>query len=221
MKYKLICFDVDGTLIDNVASAWQVFHDHFRTDPEVRKKAMELFYSKRMVYEDWARHDVDLWKRAGKTKGDFLEAMRGSGMALMPGALEALRSLKAHYPLAIISGSLSIVLEWLLPEYENIFSYIHISRLNFHKDGSIESIDPTCYDGEGKALALRMLARSIGCDLKECVFIGDNQNDLHVAQEAGLSIAFNAKSEELRRISKIQIDKKDMTAILPFILRQE
>ena len=37
MKYKLVCFDVDGTLIDNITFSWQLFHDYFKTNMGFRK----------------------------------------------------------------------------------------------------------------------------------------------------------------------------------------
>ena len=44
-KYKLVCFDVDGTLVDNITFSWQLFHDYFQTDRHKRedaKNALEL-----------------------------------------------------------------------------------------------------------------------------------------------------------------------------------
>jgi phosphoserine phosphatase len=38
MKYKLVCFDVDGTLVDNIIYSWQLFHDYFKTDQTKRDR---------------------------------------------------------------------------------------------------------------------------------------------------------------------------------------
>ena len=42
-KYKLVCFDVDGTLIDNVKFSWQIFHDYFKIDKQRREQARNPF----------------------------------------------------------------------------------------------------------------------------------------------------------------------------------
>mgnify|MGYP001250179250 CR=1 FL=1 len=59
-KYKLVCFDVDGTLIDNVKFSWQVFHDYFEIDEDGRDKAKNKFFNKEITYLEWAEHDINL-----------------------------------------------------------------------------------------------------------------------------------------------------------------
>ena len=70
---------------------------------------------------------------------------------------------------------------------------------------------------EHKATALREIAEKHNIKLSECVFIGDHHNDVIVAKVAGLSIAFNCKSEDLRKAANICIEKKDLREILKFI----
>ena len=52
---------------------------------------------------------------------------------------------------------------------------------------------PTAY--EGKVDFMRLIMKEHGVRVDECVFIGDAQNDVWMAKEAGLSIAFNAHSD--------------------------
>ena len=47
-KYKLVCFDVDGTLVDNVEFSWELLHDHFNIDKAKRKQAMEKYFKGEM-----------------------------------------------------------------------------------------------------------------------------------------------------------------------------
>ena len=44
-----------------------------------------------------------------------------------------------------------------------------------------------------------------------------DQMNIEIAKEAGLSVAFNANSQELKKISDIVIEKKDLREILQFI----
>jgi phosphoserine phosphatase len=221
MAYDLICFDVDGTLIQNTSSSWQIFHSYFKVDEGIRKKAMDSYFSKEITYEQWALHDIELWKKAGKKRQDFWDAMKHAQISLMPGTKETLKILKENgKKLAIISGSINILLEYLLPDYEQIFDDIFFSYLLFNDEGEIHGIQATEYDMEGKALALKKIAEREGIPLERCAFIGDNHNDREIAKEAGLSIAFDAKDEELRKVSDIIIDDKDLTGIVPHILVQ-
>jgi phosphoserine phosphatase len=134
----------------------------------------------------------------------------------MPGAMETLKSLQLKgHKLAIISGSLDIVVTHLFPE--DLFDYILINKIFFDEKGQILNGTHTPYDIEKKADGLKYICEKEGISTEKAVFIGDNENDLWIAKEAGLSIAFNCKSKKLSEISNIEIKQKDMTQILPHI----
>lgn len=216
-RYKLVCFDVDGTLIDNVTFSWQIFHDYFQTDKHRREDAKRKFFNGQITYKEWAEHDINLWRERNAKKQDFFKAI--GHLRLMNGTIDTLTSLKKRgMKLAVISGSLNIMLEKFIPNYEEIFDDVFLSRIFFDEDGNITQIDATEYDMDGKALALRKIAEREGISLKECVFVGDYLNDLKIIQEAGLGIAFNCEYAELRKAANVVIDKKDLREILKHIL---
>ena len=216
-KYRLVCFDLDGTLIDNLKFSWQVFHDYFQTDKHRREDARNAFLNGKITYRQWAEHDINLWKECSAKKQGFFRAMKG--LRLMEGAIDTLNELKKRkIKLAIISGSLNIILEKFIPNYEEYFDDVYLSRIYFDKEGSISEIEATEYDMEGKALALRRIAEKEKIRLEECVFVGDYLNDLKVMEEAGLGIAFNCDHEELKQVANIVIEKKDLREILRHIL---
>ena len=216
-KYKLVCFDVDGTLIDNVTFSWQVFHDYFQTDRHRRDDAKNKFFSGEITYLQWAEHDIGLWKEKNAKKKDFFKAT--DNLRLMNGAMETLVELKKNgVKLAIISGSLNVILERFIPNYGEFFNDVFLSRIYFDEDGSISKVEATEFDMDAKALALKKIAEREGISLKECVFVGDYLNDKKIIQEAGLGIAFNCRHDELRKTADICIDKKDLREILKYIL---
>ena len=216
-KYKLVCFDVDGTLIDNVTFSWQVFHDYFQTDKHRREDAKKKFFSGEITYLQWAEHDIGLWKEKNAKKKDFFKAI--DNLRLMNGAMETLVELKKNgVKLAIISGSLNVILERFIPNYGEFFNDVFLSRIYFDEEGSISKVEATEFDMDAKALALKKIAEREGISLKECVFVGDYLNDKKIIQEAGLGIAFNCRHDELRKTADICIDKKDLREILKYIL---
>ncbi len=218
MNYKLVCFDVDGTLIDNLEYSWQVFHDYFRVNNERREKAKEDYYSGKISYLDWANHDINMWLELDKTRNDFISAIEGANLKLMEGASETLAELKKRgIKLAIISGSISIIIEHFIPNYKELFDDIYLSWIDFDNQGKIKRIKATAYDMEHKATALKKIAEKENFSLDECVFVGDHHNDVEISKVAGLSIAFNCKDERLRKTADIIIKKKDLREILQFI----
>ena len=216
-KYKLVCFDVDGTLIDNVKFSWKIFHEYFQVDQKRRENAKNDFLNGKISYLQWANHDIGLWKEKNAKKEDFLKAIEP--LKLMEGAMETLQELKKNnLKLAVISGSLNIVLEKFIPNYNEIFDDVFLSRIYFDENGNIVKVEATEFDMEKKAEALKQIAEREKISLKECVFVGDYLNDRKVIQEAGLGIAFNCEKEELKKLADIVIEKKDLREVLKYIL---
>ena len=216
MKYKLVCFDLDGTIIDDIIFIWQTLNEGLGVSKEVRQFGIDSFKSGKFSYSEWAHYDIEEWKKAGTTKEKILELLKP--LKLVKGAKETLVGLKKEgYKLALISGSIDIALDILLPDYDEIFDDVFINKLKFNDDGSIDAIEPTAHDFEHKATALKDIAKREGLDLKECVFVGDHENDVHVAEEAGFSIAFNCKSDMLAQISDVVIEKKDLREIIKYL----
>jgi len=215
-KYKLIAFDIDGTIIDNIASIWMKIHTHLEVDADKIKHHRKQFFDKKISYIDWVRLDVKLWKSLGKKKKDIMSAFHD--IKLMKNTKPVLLELKKRgYILVVISGSFNFAIEKVLPDYKKIFGKILINKLYFDKKGNISRLVPTMYDMEHKLTGLKKICKSYGIKLNETIFIGDNYNDVFIAEKAGLSIAFCPSSKELEKISSAVVKKKDVKEILKYI----
>jgi|TARA_B100001971_G_C18239404_1_gene569679 phosphoserine phosphatase len=217
-KYKLVCFDIDGTLIDDVVYSWELFHDYFKTDMEKRAKARDRFFKGEISYAEWALYDINLWKEKGANKQRLTDAIKG--LKLMNGALEAIGELrKKGLKLAVISGSINIIPETIIPGFNELFDHIYLNKMIFDKKGNIADIEITEFDIDGKADALKIIAEKENVKLDECVFIGDHLNDLKIIQEAGLGIAFDPKDDKLREVADVVIEKKDLKEVLKYVFQ--
>lgn len=214
LNHPLVCFDLDGTLVDETIFIWSTLHEHFATDSARRNKAREDFFAGRIPYEQWFRTDLELLDEVGTTRESMVKLF--STLPRMPGALEVLQELRGRgHMVAIVSGSVDLVVETLFPSES--FDALLINRLEFSDDGRLIGGTPTPYDLDRKADGLIELARRYGLSMEQTAFIGDNSNDTAIARAAGLSIAFNCKSEELAQTADVVITEHDLRAILRYI----
>ena len=214
LQYPLICFDLDGTLVDDTVYIWETLHESFATDPEARARAHRDYFDGRITYPEWFSHDLKLLSAAGATLSrirSLLDSLRP-----MEGAVEVMQELRRRgHTLAIISGSLDIVVDHLFDT--SWFRHVLVNRIFFDENGLISGGIPTPYDLKGKAEGLRYLAKLESLAPEQTVFIGDNSNDVWIARAAGLSIAFNCKSDELRQVSSVEVTKQDIHQLLRLI----
>jgi len=214
LRYPLVCFDLDGTLVDDTIYIWKTLHEHFATDAAARKKAHDDYFAGGISYREWFDCDLDLLGAAGATRDGILEVL--GALRTMPGARETLRTLRERgHRLAVISGSLDIVVDHLFVDFA--FDHVLINEIRFDGEGRIAGGTPTPYDLAGKAEGLRELCRREGISTSQAAFAGDNVNDLWIAREAGLSIAFNCKSDELREVCDVEVREKDLRGVLGLI----
>jgi len=213
MKYKLIAFDLDGTLVEGVEFSWKYIHDYLGTDIKIRNKAKDDFFKGKINYHEWAKHDVAIWKKMKATKADIVKAV--SNLKVMQGGNEVLIILREQgMIIGIVSGSIDIFIEELFPNFK--FDFLYINKLIF-KNNFVDDIIPTKYDFDHKKDALINEVGNRGIDIKETIFIGDHDNDVGIAKTAGLSISFNSKSEELDKVCDQKIENKDLREILKFL----
>ncbi len=214
LAYPLVCFDLDGTLVDDTVFIWQTLHDQLATDKAARHEAHRQYFAKQITYKQWFERDLELFVRAGATEGHIRAILKT--LRPMPGAHQLLNELKQRgHILAVVSGSLDIVVDELFGDFE--FDHLLINRIHFDEKGRITGGTHTPYDFEGKARGIKMLAQKEDLPLSATAFIGDNDNDRWAAEAAGLSIAFNCKSDALRQTCDVEVSSKDLIALLPIL----
>jgi phosphoserine phosphatase len=217
---RLVCFDVDGTLVDGLAFIWELLHDHYGTSEQARKWAYNAYFAGEITYEEWCDHDLGLLRAKGASRSGMDEAMQS--MSLMPGARETLQALvDAGKKLAVVSGSLDLALGHVLPEYKDWFDDVFINRFLFDDQGILTGIVPTPFDIDHKATAVRRLAERERIPIGSIGFVGDNFNDVEAARAAGFAVAFNCRSEELAAVVDVVVPGKDLRDVLPHLLRRE
>lgn len=214
---KLIFFDLDGTLLDGLEYSWQLLWDHFGIEKELVRKPIKQFHDHQITYQEWVDYDIELLKQKRATRADIATAFRN--VSIMKGATEALTELKRYnYALFIVSGGINVLVEETLKKYVDLFDNIFINVLQFDDKGYLVGGLSTPYDQGHKATCVKNTAAKYNLGTAECVFIGDNSNDVQAALLAGVSIAFNSKSDELVEAATHQVKGNDLRKILPLLI---
>ena len=127
----LIAFDVDGTLVTHSRGnvIWQVLMERFGCDLGVARGRYAAYLAGRISYADWVDLDIGQWAELGATRSAIVAAIEEE-LLLSRGAREVVYELaRRGYHLAVISGTIDIVLDVLFPDHPhgNIFK-IYLSR---------------------------------------------------------------------------------------------
>jgi len=216
-RFDLVAFDVDGTLVEHRQgkTVWEVLNERFTGSDDQNRERFERYRAGRLSYAEWVTLDVTSWRDAGATREQMVAAL--GPLRLVHGARETLAALKGRgVRLAIISGTLDLLLDTLFPDHP--FDEVYTNRIWFDEEGAIAGWLATPFDMEGKGIALRAIAMREEVPLSRCAFVGDHANDLSAARVAGFTVAFNAKSPELEALAGAVVRSESLEDILPHVL---
>lgn len=209
----LVCFDVDGTLVRHPRDKiiWEVLNQRFMGTDAINVERYRMYVEGAITYAQWVELDVQGWIDAGANRDQVLAAV--SEFQPCDGIRETAHELKRRgVRLAIISGTLDIVIDTLFPDH--VFDDVYSNRLIFDESGKLAGWEATPYDQHGKPDALREISRRHQLSLERSVFVGDGDNDVPVIGVAGRVIAFNPRSRELERRADHVIRGNDMRELL-------
>ena len=210
MKYKLICFDMDGVIFKDI-NFWMELHKSFGTLEEgeiLTKKYLDTNYEK-LVEEVVGK----LWK--GKDAKLFYELV--NTLEYNPGVKEAFEAVHAKgYKTAIISAS-SIDCARRVQRDHGI-DHVFANDLIIQNGKVAGKFDwPIAAGHHNKAQILLGLCELLEVDPKNTIYIGDSDKDIEASKVVGQSIAFNSDSQELKKVTTRVINSNDLSKIIPYL----
>jgi phosphoserine phosphatase len=215
--YRVIAFDLDGTLLRGVDFSWTVIWKHLGFPEAVYRGAMRDYRKGKTTYQQWCDLACAHFRTKNLRRRDFAKIV--SGITVTKNMQETLITLKSSgFILALISGGVDTFIEEKIPNAAELFDYICINRLRYdHPSGLISGVEVTPFDFEGKTTALEAICKRHGCSLKEAVFVGEGFNDEDVVNKAGLSIAY-PPGEMAIDAASMKVEQDDLSKILPYVL---
>lgn len=208
MKYKLVAFDLDGTLLVGKSSWWKL-HEYFGTI-ELSLGNMKDYEEGKIAYDEWMRRDIALWRprphitTIKKILLDYTLAPKAEHV------IKTLRERKLH--VAIVTTGLDILAN-------SVASKLHVPNvmangLVLDENGYLTNRAVFNVDLFDKHKAFIRLVKKIGIPRSQCVAVGDTKYDVNFLRSAGLGIACK-KDRDLANVADVIIT--DLEELLNFV----
>ena len=206
---RLICFDMDSTLIQTECI------DELAMRAGVGDKV-------KVITERAMRGEIDFkesfTQRVSLLKGLDISVMKdiAEHLPITEGADRLMSVLKrCGYKIAILSGGFTYFGEQLRRRYG--IDYVYANELEIDENGKLTGrYIGDIVDGKRKAELLKLIAQVEQVNLAQTIAVGDGANDLPMISEAGLGIAFHAKPR-VKATAQQSINNIGLDGVLYFL----
>ena len=208
MKYKLVAFDMDGTLLAGKSSWWKL-HEYFGTiEPSLGN--MKDYEEGKITYDEWMRLDIALWKP--KPHITTIEKIL-LDYTLAPHAEHVINTLRERkLEVAIVTTGLDIVADSVASKLG--ITNVIANGLVLDENGYLTNRVIFNVDLFEKQKAFIRLTKKIGIPRSQCVAVGDSKYDVNFLKSAGLGIACKKDSD---LIDAADIVIADLEELLNFV----
>lgn len=211
MKYKLIIFDIDGTITRHISS-WRYIHEELGLWKKEAFNYQERFLAGKIGYRKFCELDAAHWKGIREKRMRVLF----KGVPYSKNAPRYIRLLKEKgFKLAAISTGLQFISDRVKDELG--FDYAVSNRLVIKKGAITGKVKINISHG-AKDRALRRIFKKFKVRHCEAISVGDSDGDVPLARNTGYSIAFNSSSEELSRVADYICRTRDFKEIYKKII---
>jgi len=211
-RYKLVIFDLDGTLTKE-RSIWEYIHIRLGKWYGFAEEYQKQFLAGKISYEEFCERDAEVWK--GMKVEELLEIVKT--VPFHPGVEALINHLKQKgLKLSMVSSGLSLLTHWVHDKYGFDYS---VSNNLLHENGILTGKVKIQVYYDKKAEWVEKILKQFEVNPKEVIAIGDSKGDIDMFQRVGFSIAFNSSCKELDQIANICIQSQNLADIivrLPF-----
>ncbi|MDY6764173.1 MAG: phosphoserine phosphatase SerB [Halobacteria archaeon] len=208
MGFKLVVFDLDGTLVNGEGIVSLAEKAGVRQEVE---EVTDLTMKGEIDFGDALRRRVALLE--GLTRDEVEDAL--CSLEMSPGAQDVCRKIDCE--IAIFSGGFLPLARKVGDEIGA--DYIRANEL-VEKDGVLTGDVKGDLVDNDKGEVLRQLASDIGIEHDEIIAVGDGSNDVPMFDVAGFSIGFDAKPVA-RKAASVNVDRRDMRLIEPYLKQKK
>jgi phosphoserine phosphatase len=212
MKYKLIIFDIDGTITRHISS-WRYIHEKLKLWHKRAFHYQEQFFAGKISYRKFCLLDAAHWKGMSEKKiRRIFQDVRYS-----KNAIPVIRKLKKMgFHLAAVSTGLQFMPDRVLKELK--FDYAISNKLASREGRLTGGVTIKIAHG-AKHKILSSIFKRFNAKPHEVICVGDSEGDIPMAKGCGYSIAFNSSCKELSKISNYNCKTRDFNEIYRKIVK--
>lgn len=208
-----VVFDLDGTLVKG--GSWPALFGAMDAADEHEAMLRKYLAGGFESYMDWSKEACGVLSRKGLTRSSFYEVINSA--PLTDGAEYLCKALKVRgYKTGIITGGFEAMAQRIKNKFDMDFYAAACCDMQFGSDGSFSGWSLNECDYEGKAERLLSLSKLHDFRPDQCAYIGDGDGDVAAMKKVGLPIAFNPKTEEVRKAAKFVVECNDMKTLLKY-----
>lgn len=210
---ELVCFDMDGVLID-VGSSWVLVHKHFGVNND---ESLRAYLRGEFDDAEFIRRDVALWlQQRPKMRREDFEAIFEEP-PFMLGVQETVAALRAEgVRMAIVSGGVDVMAE-------NVARRLGIEHwaangFEYDAEGHLTGAGIVRTPLNDKAAPVLRFARELGVPLERVLSIGNSLPDVSMFEVTGRSIAFHPEDDFTRDHATWTLEGGPLDQIVPLVL---
>ena len=202
-EVKLICFDVDGTLVDG--NSWLILAEGMGCSPQAAFNIFNQARREEISFVEAERILTKLYQDSGNANKYFIKNLFDN-IVVKDEAKDLISYLKEKgFKIYLISGAIDIYVESVAKKL-NVDGFYANSSLEFDNQEIVQKINYRNNQGEVKVEQLQDLIRKLGIDINQVVFVGDSENDIEIFKATKHGVAVHSSNEKLKEISWKVVD---------------
>lgn len=199
MQKKIICFDIDGTLIDG--NSWLLLTEGLNCPVVKHVELYQNTVSGKITFEKSERELVGIWRDSGNATQENLKRIYEK-VDVREGVEELFEFLKSKgFLIYLVSGSNKFFVEGIAKRLKPD-GYYSNAEIIFDDERIISRIDQRIHEqGQIKVEQVTEIAEKNGLSIKDIYFVGDGENDIDVFIATGKGLSVHTSEEYLKEVA--------------------